>query len=148
MQNIRYVVDLVRGQWYKLSVQKQVKLFGITYFLDLFMALSWKLNNYTVCTGSVTVTVLKIQLTSPHLDPIDKVIVNLCEWFDVSHPNVYYLIHIIYMFQSNTSVIIQIKLSYDDIFQLYWVIIRPYIELVQSISYITKHSRIPDAYTE
>jgi len=72
-----------------------------------------------VCTGSVTVTVLKIQLTSPHLDPIDKVIVNLCEWFDVSHPNVYYLIHIIYMFQSNTSVIIQIKLSYDDIFQLY-----------------------------
>ena len=34
------------------------------------------------------------------------------------------------------------------IFQLYWGIIRPYIELIQSISYITVHSGIPNAYNE
>jgi len=38
-----------------------------------------------------------------------------------------------------------IKLSHGNMFQLCWVIIRPYIELIQSISYITMHSGIPNA---
>ena len=33
-------------------------------------------------------------------------------------------------------------------FQLYWVITKPYTELIQRISYITVHSGIPNAYDE
>ena len=41
-----------------------------------------------------------------------------------------------------------IKLIHGNMIQLYWIIIKPYIELIQSISYITMDFGIQNAYNE
>ena len=58
--------------------------------------------------------------------------------------NIYIYIYI-YIYVSVKLINYYIKLSHANMFQLWWVIIRSYIELIQSISYITMHSGIPNA---
>jgi len=58
--------------------------------------------NNSKCHVTLVTEVGGFDFTKPSI----PVMVNELKWFDVSHPNVYCLIHIIYVLQSNTSVIL------------------------------------------
>ena len=77
----------------------------------------------------------------------------LCRWsiavklLNVNHPNVYYLIRTIYTFQSkHIKYYINKIISWQHISTLlsHHQVLHRTIELVQSISYITMHSGIPE----